>query len=195
MVDLDALSREVAAAGDDPVRLALAALKANPPSPDSPLPWKGEGPRVIGHNGITVCYADDKDAAHIAAAVNSAPILAAEVKRLQELLPHAGECAALADLHILCADAGIAPGHIVERVRQLVTERAKARVAVEKSRMFVECFIVPSDGLYDAISTFKVEIPADGYERQWACDAAPAVLAEIDGVLARRAVGLEESHG
>jgi hypothetical protein len=94
----------------------------------------------------------------IAVAVNAAPVLAAEVERLQGLL-------------------------------------AAARVAVEKARMFVECFIVPSDGLYDAISTFKVEIPADGYERQWACDAAPAVLAEIDGVLARRAVGLEESHG
>lgn len=56
--------------------------------------------------------------------------LAAEVERLQGLLPHAAECAALADLHILCADAGIAPGHIVERVRALVERLAAARVAV-----------------------------------------------------------------
>jgi hypothetical protein len=172
------------------VRLALVALKANPLNPDSPLPWRGFGRLVLDRSGNVVCryiYADRDCTPGIAAAVNAAPILAAEVERL---LPHADECAALADLHILCADAGIAPGHIVERVRQLVDRLAAARVAVGKSRMFVECFVSP-DGQRDELSTFKVDIPANGYPRQWACDAAHAMLAEIDSVLARRAVGLE----
>ena len=100
MLDLDALSREVAS----PVRLALAAVRDNPPHEESPLPWAGEGPRVIGHNGIAVCYADEKDAAHIAAAVNSAPVLAAEVERLTALLAAARVAVAGIGL-AFCSDA------------------------------------------------------------------------------------------
>lgn len=136
MVDLDNLSREIAATSDA-VRLAIAAVKANPPSPDSPTPWKAQPRRheVIGAVAAPVADTlNSADAAHIAAAVNAAPLLIAEVERLQGLLPHAAECAALADLHILCADAGIAPGHIVERVRVLVERLAAARVAVGKMR-------------------------------------------------------------
>ena len=79
-VDLDALSREVA----DPVRLALAALKANPPHHQSPLPWQRKWPSdVAAADGtMVVDFAMVADAAHIAAAVNAAPVLAAEVDRL-----------------------------------------------------------------------------------------------------------------
>ena len=69
------------------VRLALAALKANPPHPDSPLPW-GCNPAIdaicdTGGNGSAVAFVIlRQDESHIAAAVNAAPILAAEVERL-----------------------------------------------------------------------------------------------------------------
>lgn len=65
------------------VQKAIAAVKANPPHPDSPLPWRVNGKFIedskredVGGIG----YRDD--AAHIAAAVNAVPILIAEVERL-----------------------------------------------------------------------------------------------------------------
>jgi hypothetical protein len=80
-VDLDQLSREV----DSPVRLALAALKANPAT--SPLPWAADDTTVRDDCRMGLAYwADPEDAAHIAAAVNAAPVLAAEVERLTALL-------------------------------------------------------------------------------------------------------------
>ena len=50
--------------------------------------------------------------------------------RVAELEAIDGERAALAELHILCADAGIPPGHIVARVGALVAALEAARVAV-----------------------------------------------------------------
>ena len=63
---------------------------------------------------------------------------------------------------------------------------ARAEVAealLRKARMFVECFATPADGNFDSISTFKVEIPADGYQRQWAVHAAPAVMVDINAAI------------
>lgn len=63
------------------VQEALAALKANPPH--MPPPWKAAGDHVQ-----TVDFTQDMatsnaaNARHIAAAVNAAPILAAEVEKL-----------------------------------------------------------------------------------------------------------------
>lgn len=96
---------------------ALAALKANQAPFALPVMSFGRADLAdAGEAFVTACNGVEVQR-HIVAAVNSAPVLAAEVERL---LPHAGECAALADLHILCADAGIAPGHIVDRVRGLL---------------------------------------------------------------------------
>jgi hypothetical protein len=77
---------------DSAVQEALAALKANPPHDNNPLPWHfaetdDQGCDVISAFDVHVaseCYY--KSAAHIAAAVNAAPVLAAEVERLQGLL-------------------------------------------------------------------------------------------------------------
>lgn len=83
--DLEALSREIAATSDA-VRLAIAAVKANPPHPESPMPWRrkdgGIGEVLAADDSLVCEMAVDEDAAHIAAAVNAAPVLVAEVERL-----------------------------------------------------------------------------------------------------------------
>jgi hypothetical protein len=66
------------------VRLALAAVKANPLPADSTSPWSANaylwsGEKRVPMNSLHV-------RAHIAAAVNAAPVLAVEVERLNALL-------------------------------------------------------------------------------------------------------------
>lgn len=88
-IDLDAAMARFRPKLDDlmrarAVRLALAAVRDNPAL--SPLPWRDKSGAIWGANGLLAdgLYADD--AGHICAAVNAAPILAAEVERLQGLL-------------------------------------------------------------------------------------------------------------
>ena len=88
-VDLDAAMARFRPKLDDlmrarAVRLALAALKANPNDTESPLPWQQKDRRtVVDADGDFVARcATEADAAHIAAAVNAAPVLAAEVEKL-----------------------------------------------------------------------------------------------------------------
>jgi len=67
------------------VRLAIAAVKANPPL--NPLPWREDDSVVRSANSNAVAqWAEWADAAHISAAVNAAPLLIAEVERLQKRL-------------------------------------------------------------------------------------------------------------
>jgi hypothetical protein len=80
------MSREVAAAGDGPVRLALAALKANQAPFALPVMSFGRADLAdAGEAFVTACNGVEVQR-HIVAAVNSAPVLAAEVERLQGLL-------------------------------------------------------------------------------------------------------------
>jgi hypothetical protein len=68
------------------VRLALAALKANPPPFALPLIELGRA-YLADANEVFVTACDGMDVQrHIAAAVNAAPVLAAEVERLNALL-------------------------------------------------------------------------------------------------------------
>lgn len=67
------------------VNEAIAAVKANPPL--NPLPWREDDSVVRSANSNAVAqWAEWADAAHIAATVNAAPILIAEVERLQAAL-------------------------------------------------------------------------------------------------------------
>jgi hypothetical protein len=72
------------------VQEALAAVRDNQPHRLTPLPWSQEDPpgeRVVaGDRSFAADCSTDEDAAHIAAAVNAAPVLAVEVERLQGLL-------------------------------------------------------------------------------------------------------------
>lgn len=93
------------------VRLALAALKANPPHEQSPLPWYGCQFTGVLRDGDSNELADSltvNDSLHIAAAVNAAPHLLAEVDALRAQLealaslikrwptcPHWHDCATL----------------------------------------------------------------------------------------------------
>jgi hypothetical protein len=121
------------------VRLALAAVKANPAHPQNTLPWDDCNGEVRASDGVAVCDASFRDAAHIAAAVNAAPVLAAEVERLTALL-------------------------------------AAARVAVE------------------ALPEYYHEASC-GIECGHGDCCCPAEYGETKRTAARRAVGLEESHG
>lgn len=88
MSDLEALSGEIAAISDA-VRLAIAAVKANPPHPESPMPWYGCQFTGVLRDGDSNELADSltvNDSLHIAAAVNAAPVLIAEVERLQAVV-------------------------------------------------------------------------------------------------------------
>lgn len=88
-LDFEAPSREIAATSDA-VRLAIAAVKANPPL--NPLPWREDDSVVRSANSNAVAqWAEWADAAHIAAAVNAAPLLIAEVERLQAVVEAARE--------------------------------------------------------------------------------------------------------
>ena len=65
----------------------ITALRATAPHPESPLPWRINGRFLEDSNGddvggIGYC----EDAAHIAAAVNAAPVLLAEVDALRAQL-------------------------------------------------------------------------------------------------------------
>lgn len=106
---------------------ALAALKANPPSPDSPLPWR------IDEDDDELLRSSDPDALRvadvlrpldarcIAARVTYAPILAAEVERLQGLVATGDRLRAEDAMDTLKAQA---------RVAELEARLAAARVAV-----------------------------------------------------------------
>ena len=120
---------------DEQARKAIEALKVTGPSPDSPLPWQ----RLYGHlcdanrdpvkfHHLGEIHSDGGNAEYAMCAVNAAPHLLARVAELEAI---DGERTALADLHILCADAGIPPGHIVARVGALVSALEAARVVVE----------------------------------------------------------------
>lgn len=63
---------------------AIAAVKANPPL--SPLPWRDKSGAIWGANGLLAdgLYADDAKCAR--ARVNAAPVLVAEVERLQAVV-------------------------------------------------------------------------------------------------------------
>lgn len=67
------------------VNEAIAAVKANPPL--NPLPWREDDSVVRSANSNAVAqWAEWADAGHIAAAVNAAPLLIAEVERLQAVV-------------------------------------------------------------------------------------------------------------
>lgn len=69
------------------VQKAIAAVKANPPDDGSEMPWKARKANVYDSNGEDVADCDSpQDAAHIAAAVNAAPVLIAEVERLRAVV-------------------------------------------------------------------------------------------------------------
>ena len=91
-VDVDAAKARTMAKTDAlmaarAVRLAIAAVKANPPDADYPQPWADNGRYIDDAVGDTVANCDSHtSAAHIAAAVNAAPLLIAEVERLQAVV-------------------------------------------------------------------------------------------------------------
>ena len=67
------------------VQEALAALKANPPDEFSPFPWRTQPHQNKVIDAAAALVADtlsNDDAACIAAAVNAAPVLVAEVEKL-----------------------------------------------------------------------------------------------------------------
>jgi len=73
---------------------ALSLLRDNPPHEESPLPWYNDRDgELYCRTGYEVCgrKGHAKDKRHIAAAVNAAPALAAEVERLTAQLAAAGE--------------------------------------------------------------------------------------------------------
>ena len=84
---------------------ALAAVRDNPPNPLYPLPWCGNGTYVEDALADTVASCDGEElSACIAARVNSAPVLAAEVERLTALL--AATRVAVAGIGLaFCSDA------------------------------------------------------------------------------------------
>ena len=68
------------------IQEALAAVRANPPHSASPLPWANDDEGALYcRSGYQLGRAKGH-ARHIRAAVNAAPVLAAEVERLQGLL-------------------------------------------------------------------------------------------------------------
>ena len=68
------------------IQEALAAVRANPPHEESPLPWANDDEGALYcRSGYQLGRAKGH-ARHIRAAVNAAPVLAAEVERLQGLL-------------------------------------------------------------------------------------------------------------
>ena len=149
---------------DSAVSKALAALKANPPSIYTPAPWWVKNPvceRVYASNHTFAAdCSTDEDAAHIAAAVNAAPVLAAEVERLQ------GEVEAERQAGITLGSA------LFEKLDFLQGQLAAYRLAVE------------------ALPELHPERCANGH--QCHCGAVKANKARTE---ARRAVGLEGSHG
>ena len=69
------------------VQEALAAVRDNPNDDESPLPWRADDTFVFAADGTAAAHwVKHSRARHIAAAVNAAPVLAAEVERLQGLL-------------------------------------------------------------------------------------------------------------
>ena len=110
------------------VQKAIAAVKANPPHPDSPLPWRVNGKFIedskredVGGIG----YRDD--AAHIAAAVNAAPVLLAEVERLQCTLVAQAKRASLPVDQLRHDDLA---EHLADRIAELEAQLEAARVAL-----------------------------------------------------------------
>ena len=70
----------------------ITALRAT--APESPLPWRGLYD-VFDANGFTVAWrVPEPDASHIAAAVNAAPHLLAEIDRLRAQVAAAREAVA-----------------------------------------------------------------------------------------------------
>lgn len=122
--DLDALTREIAATSDA-VRLAIAAVKANPRHELYPLPWGRRGISLVSGDGYIV----GGDLLHIAAAVNAAPVLVAEVERLQCTLVAQAKRAGLPVDQLRHDDLA---EHLADRIAELEAQFAAARVAVEK---------------------------------------------------------------
>ena len=66
---------------------SIEVLRQTEPHPESPLPWRVNGRFLEDSNGEDVGgIGYREDAAHIAAAVNAAPVLLAEIDRLRALL-------------------------------------------------------------------------------------------------------------
>lgn len=84
----------------------ITALRATAPHELSPLPWRVDDDEVsldavLCSTGLAVSIGSyDKDASHIAAAVNAAPHLLAEVDRLRAQLAAAREAVAALPEHV-----------------------------------------------------------------------------------------------
>ena len=142
------------------IQEALAAVRANPPHSASPLPWANDDEGALYcRSGYQLGRAKGH-ARHIRAAVNAAPVLAAEVERLQ------GEVEAERQAGITLGSA------LFEKLDFLQGQLAAYRLAVE------------------ALPELHPERCANGH--QCHCGAVKANKARTE---ARRAVGLEGSHG
>lgn len=153
------------------VRLALAALKANPPHEQSPLPWYGCQFTGVLRDGDSNELADSltvNDSLHIAAAVNAAPVLVAEVERLQCTLVAQAKRAGLPVDQLRHDDLA---EHLADRIAELEAQCAAARVAVEKIGGFY----------HRRACATEVFLPCN-------CGAAASNAARTE---ARRALGLE----
>ncbi len=63
---------------------------------------------------------------------------------------------------------------------------------LKEAREYVESFAVAGADSTASIASFKVDLPKDGFPRQWAVEAAPETLAHIDAALAAHAREVEE---
>lgn len=154
---------------------ALAAVRANPPHVGSPLPWHNDNKlgALYCHSGFEVCGGRrvcKEDRAHIAAAVNSAPVWAAEVERLQGLLANAE--ASAHDWMTRSVELGYPTAEDVYKARL-----AAARVAVAEWPVPIHT---------DRCAGWNDQ---DGDFAGCNCDCAAVDAARTE---ARRAVGLEE---
>lgn len=151
------------------VEEAIAAVKANPPHPESPLPWRVNGKFLEDSNGDYfggLGYRED--AAHIAAAVNAAPVLIAEVERLQCTLVAQAKRAGLPVDQLRHDDLA---EHLADRIAELEAQLEAARVALGPTVHEAWC---------DALAY-----------RSCDCGASERHLEAIDK--ARRVLGLEVS--
>lgn len=148
---------------------ALAALRANPLDESMyPRPWRKDGFVLVDADGNAVSAAR----AHIAATVNSAPVLAAEVERSHGNLLTQAKRAGLPVEQLQATDLA---EHLADRVLELEAQLAAARVAVEKVGMLEARYTDPND-LYAFTLKCAQELRTTKLEL-------------------RRSVGLEESHG
>lgn len=163
------------------IQEALAAVRDNPNSEGSSLPWSAILDQVQCLEGWTANAYSKDNAACIAARVNSAPVLAAEVERLQGLLDSTGVDQIDGGWKTMVGNSiglGATPRDAIEAVIDAEVHRrlAAARVAVEALHER-ECY--PS-------------CRAVTHGHSCTCGA---VSHNDDITEARRAVGLEESNG